>query len=74
MQGIVLGTVLALITSYNMLVHSDAFGGQSIDFEIPFTNIIVVSLIALAASLLASAIPASQAAKIRPAVALRIAD
>jgi putative ABC transport system permease protein len=73
-QGIVLGTVLALITSYNMLVHSDAFGGQSMSFEIPVQNILVVSVIALAASLLASAIPASQASKIRPAVALRIAD
>jgi putative ABC transport system permease protein len=73
-QGIILGTVLALITSYNMLVHSDAFGGQSIDFEIPVQNILVVSLIALVASLAASAIPAGQASRIKPAVALRIAD
>ncbi len=73
-QGIVLGTVLALVTSYNMLTYSGTFGGQSINFEIPVTNILVVSAIALVASLAASAFPAGQAAKIRPAVALRIAD
>jgi putative ABC transport system permease protein len=73
-QGIALGTVLALVTSYNMLTYSDTFGGQSIRFEIPFINILVVSAIALAASLLASVFPANQASKIKPAVALRIAD
>ncbi|HUR78398.1 MAG TPA: FtsX-like permease family protein [Acidimicrobiales bacterium] len=73
-QGIVLGTVLALITSYNMLSYSDAFGGQTLEFQIPVRNIVVVSLIALVASLAASAIPAGQAARIKPAVALRIAD
>jgi putative ABC transport system permease protein len=73
-QGILLGTVLALVTSYNMLTYSDTFGGESIQFEIPFKNIILVSTIALVASLAASAFPANQASKIRPAVALRIAD
>ena len=34
-QGIVLGTVLALVTSYNMLTNSSTFGGDTIDFEIP---------------------------------------
>ncbi|MEY2472631.1 MAG: putative transport system permease protein [Actinomycetota bacterium] len=73
-QGIVLGTVLALITSYNLLTHSSTFGGQSIGFQIPVVNIAIVSAIALVASLAASAYPANQASKIRPAVALRIAD
>lgn len=73
-QGIILGTVLALVTSYNMLTNSSTFGGDSINFEIPFTNIAVVSVIALVASLAAANFPARQAAKIRPAVALRIAD
>ncbi len=73
-QGIVLGTGLALITSYSLLTHSSTFGGQGIGFQIPVVNIIVVSAIALVASLAASAFPATQAAKIRPAVALRIAD
>ena len=73
-QGIVLGTVLALVTSYNLLTNSDTFGGESMQFEIPTTNILIVSAIALVASLAASAIPAGQASQIKPAVALRIAD
>jgi putative ABC transport system permease protein len=73
-QGIVLGTVLALITSYSLLTHSSTFGGQGLGFQIPTVNIIVVSAIALVASLLAAAAPAAQAARIKPAVALRIAD
>jgi putative ABC transport system permease protein len=73
-QGIALGTVLALVTSYNLLTHSSTFGGQNIGFVIPTSNILVVSVIALLGSLAASAYPANQASKIRPAVALRIAD
>jgi len=73
-QGIVLGTVLALVTAYNLLTHSSTFGGQSLDFRIPWVPIIVVSVIALVASLFAAAAPAAQASRIKPAVALRIAD
>jgi putative ABC transport system permease protein len=73
-QGIVLGTVLALVTSYNLLVHSDTFGGQNLHFTIPWLNIILVLVVALGGSLLASAVPAGQASRIKPAVALRIAD
>lgn len=71
-QGIVLGTVLALATTYTMLTHSAQFGGQPMPFQIPVRNIFVVSFVALAASLASSAFPAHQASKIRPAVALRI--
>ncbi|MEY2399149.1 MAG: putative transport system permease protein [Actinomycetota bacterium] len=74
LQGIVLGTVLALVTSYNLLVHSDTFGGQNLHFEIPWPNILLVLVVALFGSLLASALPAGQASRIKPAVALRIAD
>jgi putative ABC transport system permease protein len=73
-QGVVMGTVLALVTSYSMLTNSDTFGGQSLKFEIPTVNIVVVSVIAIVASLAASNFPARQASRIKPAVALRIAD
>ena len=73
-QGIVLGTSLALVTAYNLLTHSSTFGGSNIGFEIPWVPILVVLAIALGASLLAAAAPAGQASRIKPAVALRIAD
>ncbi|HVE94831.1 MAG TPA: FtsX-like permease family protein [Acidimicrobiales bacterium] len=73
-QGIALGVVLALVTSYQLLTKSETFGDQTIDFAVPWTSITVLFVVALAASLIASATPANQAARIKPAVALRIAD
>ena len=74
LQGILLGVGLGMITSYNLLVNSDAFGGQKFDFSWPWGVLATIALVPLAASLLATAWPATQAARIRPAVALRIAD
>jgi len=73
-QGIALGVVLALVTSYQLLTKSETFGDQAIDFAVPWASITVLFVVALAASLVASATPANQAARIKPAVALRIAD
>lgn len=74
LQGIVLGIVLGMITSYNLLVNSSAFGEQAIDFAWPWTALALIAALPLGASLLATAWPATQAARIKPAVALRIAD
>ncbi|MDP9071931.1 MAG: FtsX-like permease family protein [Actinomycetota bacterium] len=73
-QGIVMGVVLALVSSYQLLSNSDTFGEQQLDFVVPWTTLAVLLAAALAASLAATAAPASQAARIKPAVALRIAD
>lgn len=74
LQGILLGIVLGMVTSYNLLVNSDAFGDQKLDFTWPWGVIAIIAVVPLAASLLATAWPATQAARIKPAVALRIAD
>jgi len=74
MQGIVLGVVLGMVTSYNLLVNSSAFGEQPLDFAWPWAALAVIVVVPLVASLLATAWPATQAARIKPAVALRIAD
>lgn len=74
LQGIVLGVGLGMITSYNLLVNSDAFGGQKLDFSWPWAVLALIAAIPLFFSLLATAWPATQAARIKPAVALRIAD
>ena len=73
-QGIAIGMVLGAVTSYQLLVNSDAFGDQPLDFSLPWTALAIILVVPLAASLLATAAPATQAARIRPAVALRIAD
>jgi putative ABC transport system permease protein len=73
-QGIVIGTVLALFVSWSVLTNSKTFGDQSMGFQIPWASIGVVLVATLAASLLAILLPATQASRIKPAVALRIAD
>jgi putative ABC transport system permease protein len=72
LEGIGLGTVLALITAWR-LTSSSAFGG-GVHFAIPWVPVIVLIVVTYIASLIATAAPAIQASHIRPAVALRIAD
>ncbi len=74
LEGTLIGTALALITSYRIVTGSDAFGEFDAGFSVPWLQVSVVLAVALAASLLATATPAAQASRIRPAVALRIAD
>jgi putative ABC transport system permease protein len=74
LQGILLGVVLGVITAYQLLVNSDAFGGQRLTFSWPWLALALISVIPLVASLLATAAPAGQASRVRPAIALRMAD
>ena len=71
-EGILVGTGLALITAYQ-LVSTGEFG-EGIEFVIPWTDITILVVVAVVASLLATAWPAQRASQIPPAVALRVAD
>jgi ABC-type antimicrobial peptide transport system permease subunit len=73
-QGVVIGVGLALIVSYQLLVQSDVFGDQGIGFTVPWVSLAILLAATLAASIAATLVPAQQASRIRPAVALRIAD
>jgi putative ABC transport system permease protein len=72
LEGIFLGTALALISTWRLLT-SGAFG-DGLEFHVPFGQLGVIVTLAFLATLAATASPAQQASKIRPAVALRIAD
>jgi putative ABC transport system permease protein len=74
LEGMVIGTTLSLLTSYQIVVNSDFFGDIRVPFAVPWWQLVVLLGVALAASLLATAGPARQASRIKPAVALRIAD
>jgi putative ABC transport system permease protein len=74
LEGILLGTVLSIVTSYLLFSNDKDLQGAGIGFPIPWASIAVLVLAAAVASLLATAWPARQASRIRPAVALRIAD
>ena len=72
LEGIAVGTGLALITAWQ-LVDSGSFGSGT-RFTVPFLQLSVLIVATFVASLIATAAPAIQASHIRPAVALRIAD
>ena len=72
LEGILVGTVLALVTA-SQLVGTGEFG-EDVAFIIPWGNLAVLTIGSLIASVLATAWPAQEASKIPPAAALRIGD
>ncbi|MBJ7457301.1 MAG: FtsX-like permease family protein, partial [Thermoleophilia bacterium] len=73
-RGLVIGSGLAVLTCWLLANRSDALGERGIPFSAPWVTLAVMITVALAASLAATAIPAARAARIRPAVALRITE
>jgi putative ABC transport system permease protein len=74
LEGILLGTGLSIVTSYLLFRNDDDLQQAGGPFPIPWMNIALLVAATAVASLAATAWPARQAARIRPAVALRIAD
>jgi putative ABC transport system permease protein len=73
-QGTVIGAALGLVQTRTLLAGSDAFGDVPPPFVVPWAGLLVILGLPLVASLAATAWPASRAAAIKPAVALRAAD
>lgn len=73
-EGIVSGAVLGVVTTYLLYVNSTMFGGLSGGFPIAWGGIALIVGVTFAASMLATLAPANRAARIRPALALRISD
>jgi putative ABC transport system permease protein len=72
LEGIVIGTALALVTASQLFSNGDF--GEGISFQVPWGNVFLLTGAALIASLLATVWPAQQASRIAPAVALRTAE
>jgi len=72
-EGIVIGIFLGLVTARNLL-SSDIAKDFDVPFAVPWLVIAILASLAFVFSLIVAALPARQAAKIRPAVALRVAD
>jgi putative ABC transport system permease protein len=71
-EGIAIGTALALVTSWQ-IVGTDTFG-DDLPFAVPWLEVALLVAVTFMVSLLATAAPAQQASRIKPAVALRLAD
>ncbi|MEA3076868.1 MAG: putative transport system permease protein [Actinomycetota bacterium] len=72
LEGLFIGAGLAIISTWRLML-SGAFG-DGLHFSVPYVQTLLILGLAFVATLLATAAPAQQASKIRPAVALRIAD
>ncbi|MFL6138725.1 MAG: ABC transporter permease [Frankiaceae bacterium] len=74
LEGILLGSALGILTTWLMYQKSAAFEGTRSGYPIMWGTVAVMGAIALVASILATVGPARRAARIRPALATRIAD
>lgn len=72
LEGIGIGASLALVTAWR-LTGAKNFGA-SFSFSIPVGALVVLIIGTFIASMLATATPAQQASRIKPAVALRMTD
>ena len=73
-EGVVIGTVLGIVTTWLLYRNSAAFGSISGPYPIAWTQILILVGVTLLASVIATLAPARRAARIRPAVAVRVAD
>ena len=72
LEGILVGSTLALVTAAQLVANGDF--GEGLVFVIPWSAVGLLCVISLVASLLATLWPAQQASRIPPAVALRVAE
>lgn len=72
--GVLIGTALGVVTAYQVVVNSSAFSLSSDTFTIPWVQLVLIAVVPSVCSLAAAAQPARAVGRIRPAVALRIAD
>ncbi|MFA9430379.1 FtsX-like permease family protein [Egicoccus sp. AB-alg2] len=70
-QGTAIGVVLGLLTTRQLLAGAEAFGDGQLPFHTPWAALLLIIALPLAAALAATAWPASRAAAIQPATALR---
>src|SRR5207248_3244556 len=74
LQGVAIGVVLALLVSFQVLSSSKTFDNQALGFSVPWATLAILLGATVAASLLSTLAPATQAARVKPAVALRAND
>ncbi len=74
LEGVLVGTVLGVLTTWLLYQNSPAFGSTDVPFPIAWEQIGLTVGATLIASLAATVLPARRAAAIKPALAVRVAD
>lgn len=73
-EGVVVGVLLGVLTTYLLYQNSPAFASLDSPFPIAWGEITVTVGATLLASFAATVVPARRAARIRPAIAVRVAE
>lgn len=73
-EGVIIGSVLGVTTTWLLYRNSAAFETISGPYPIAWGQILVLVAVTLIASMLATWVPAQRAARIRPAVAVRVTE
>ncbi|HET6878262.1 MAG TPA: FtsX-like permease family protein [Jatrophihabitans sp.] len=73
-EGVLLGAVLGVLTTWLMYQKSAMFNGVRTGFPIEWWTIITLAAATLVASLAATLTPARRAARVLPALAVRVAE
>lgn len=73
-EGVLLGALLGVVTTWLMYQRSAAFDGVRSGFPVEWLTIGVLALTTLLASVITTIGPARRAAKVLPALAVRVAD
>jgi putative ABC transport system permease protein len=73
-EGVAVGTILGVLTTWLLYRNSPAFGALDVAFPVAWPEITFTVGLAFVASLLATLVPARRAAAARPATAVRVAD
>ncbi len=73
-QAVATGVGLGLVTAYQVAVNSNAFSNAKLSFTVSGISLAAICVVPLVASLLATLVPARRASRIKPAIALRIAE
>jgi putative ABC transport system permease protein len=72
-EGVLTGVIVALIGSYGLVLNGTGFMA-GFEFAVPWAEVGVIVGIALVATGITAVLPSLRAARIKPAVALRVAD
>jgi putative ABC transport system permease protein len=73
-EGVVIGGVLGVLTTWLMYQKSAMFAGLQTGFPVLWVTVTALAVITVAMSLLATAAPARRAARILPALATRVSE
>jgi putative ABC transport system permease protein len=73
-EGIVIGASLAIVTTWLLYQNSAAFSGLRAPYPVAWRDVAAIMTVTFLCSIMTTLGPARRAARIRPAIAVRVAN